>query len=79
MVRTSGGVIGAISVFGALSIAPRLGAASYISSIVAGTVAASLVLDHFGLVGFREFPISMARLSGAALVIAGMLIINYAR
>lgn len=71
-----GGVLGAISVLSALIIAPRLGAASYVSAIIVGTMAASLLLDHFGLVGYREHPINGIRLGGAALVVTGMLMIQ---
>jgi len=32
----------------------------------------SLVVDHFGWVGFREQPITPGRLAGVALVVAGV-------
>ena len=60
----------------ALIIAPRLGAASYVSAIIVGIMIASLLLDHFGLVGYREQPINAIRLGGAALVVIGMAMIQ---
>ena len=39
-------------------------------------MAASLVLDHFGLVGFREQPVGPLRLAGVALVVTGMIMIQ---
>ena len=41
-------LLGAFLVASTVVLAPRLGAASMIALIVAGQMAASLVLDHFG-------------------------------
>jgi uncharacterized membrane protein YdcZ (DUF606 family) len=35
----------------------------------------SLVIDHYGLLGFASQPANTARLAGVSLVIAGMLVI----
>jgi len=72
----TGGILGASYIFAAVVLAPRLGAATLIASIVAGQMLASLVLDHFGWVGFAPHPISPARLAGAMLVIAGVVLIR---
>ncbi|NIR31537.1 MAG: DMT family transporter [Gammaproteobacteria bacterium] len=71
-----GGVLGGTSVVSAILLAPRLGAAPYVSALLVGTVAASLVLDHFGLIGFREHPVNAWRLLGGALVVTGMLLVQ---
>ena len=55
-------------------IAPRLGAASLTILVVAGQLAMSLVLDHFGLVGFARRPLDPGRAAGVALVLAGALL-----
>jgi transporter family-2 protein len=36
----------------------------------------SLVLDHFGWVGFAQHPVSLPRLAGALLVVAGVALIR---
>ena len=72
----TGGLLGAIYIAGAVVLAPRLGAGTLIAAVVGGQMVASLVLDHFGLVGFPEHPISGARLLGAALVILGVVLIQ---
>jgi len=72
----TGGLLGAIYIAGAVVLAPRLGAGTLIAAVVGGQMVASLVLDHFGLVGFPEHPISGARLLGAALVIVGVVLIQ---
>jgi len=71
-----GGVLGATVVLSSIIVAPRLGAAGFVSAMVVGTVAASVIVDHFGLVGFREHPATLLRVLGGALVIVGMLLVQ---
>ena len=72
----SGGLIGAIYIAAVVVLAPRLGAGTLIAAVVGGQMLASLVLDHFGWVGFPEHPISGLRLLGAALVMLGVAMIQ---
>ena len=44
-----------------------------------GTVLASLLVDHFGLLAFKPQPISTPRLLGGAMVVIGMVLVNYRR
>jgi transporter family-2 protein len=74
-----GGIIGAFSVFGALNYAPKMGAAAYVSVTVLGIVSASLILDHFGAIGFQKHPITFGKLFGAGMVVCGMAIIQFQR
>jgi bacterial/archaeal transporter family-2 protein len=71
-----GGLIGAVYVAGAIVLAPRLGAATLIAAVVAGQMLASLVLDHFGWVGFEVHEVTPVRLAGAALIIAGVVLVQ---
>ena len=48
-----GGVIGAAFVFGALFVAPRIGASLFAAATIFGTAMASLAIDHYGLFGFH--------------------------
>lgn len=72
----SGGLLGAIYIVVAVVLAPRLGAATLIASVVCGQMLASLALDHFGWVGFPEHPVNPLRLLGAVLVVAGVILIR---
>jgi transporter family-2 protein len=72
----SGGLLGAIYIAAVVVLAPRLGAGTLIAAIVGGQMLASLVLDHFGWVGFPVHPISGLRLLGATLVILGVLLVQ---
>lgn len=71
-----GGLLGAVYITGAVVLAPRLGAATMIAAVVAGQMVASVVLDHFGWVGFERHPATPARLAGAVLVIIGVRLIQ---
>lgn len=72
-----GGPLGAIFVLAGAALAPRLGAAAFISAVVAGQLIFSLALDHFGLMNIPQQPLTAARLLGAALVFAGVLLVKY--
>jgi len=72
----SGGLLGAIYIALVVVLAPRLGAGTTIAAVVGGQMVASLLLDHFGWIGFPEHPISGLRLLGAGLVILGVALIQ---
>lgn len=71
-----GGLFGAAYVALAVVLAPRLGAATLTAAVVAGQMLASVALDHYGVAGFAEQPASAARLAGAALVVAGVVLVQ---
>jgi transporter family-2 protein len=72
----TGGVIGVGYVTASVVLAPRLGATAFIFLVVTGQLALSLALDHYGLFGYAVRPISLSRLVGFALMIAGVLLIS---
>jgi bacterial/archaeal transporter family-2 protein len=72
-----GGLLGAFYVAGSIVTAPRLGAVTLVAVLLAGQAAASLVVDHFGWVGFDENPVSAGRLAGIALVAAGVALVRF--
>ena len=71
-----GGLYGAFFVAIAAYAAPRIGLASLITIGVAGQIAAALWLDHIGALGLPREPISVGRLIGAILVIAGVVLVR---
>ncbi|OOG70008.1 DMT family transporter [Sinorhizobium sp. A49] len=73
-----GGAAGVIYITAALLLAPKLGAASFIVAVIAGQMAVSIVIDHYGLMGFPEKPVSVARLIGVGLIAGGMVITQLA-
>ena len=71
-----GGAYGAIYVGVAAYAAPRIGLASLITVGIAGQIVMALWLDHVGAFGLPREPISLARLGGALLVAAGVVLVR---
>ena len=74
----AGGLLGAFYVLGSVVSAPKLGAATLVAVILAGQAAASLLVDHFGWVGFEENPVTPGRLLGVLLVASGVALVRFA-
>lgn len=72
----TGGFFGAVFISIAILMVPRLGAATVLALIVVGQMTGSIVFDHFGLFGLPQQPASLVRLTGAALLIAGVVLIR---
>src|SRR6478752_6242127 len=72
----SGGLFGGIFILLAILLLPSLGAATLFSLVIAGQVLAAITLDHFGAFGLAQHPISTARMAGAVLLIAGVILIR---
>ena len=72
----TGGALGACFVFLAIVLAESLGAAVMVSLIIAGQMVASLLLDHYGLVGYARHPINPARIIGTVLLLSGVILIR---
>ena len=70
------GLLGAYFVTVMTFLAPRLGAATLIGFILAGQIGISLILDHFGLVGYAHKPVNWQRILGALLVGGGVFLIR---
>jgi transporter family-2 protein len=72
----AGGIAGASFVFLSIVAVQRLGAATLVAFVVAGQMAAALVMDHFGWLGLAEQGLSIWRVVGAVLLIAGVVLIR---
>ncbi len=72
----TGGLLGAVFVTTVTFLAPRLGATTMVGLIIAGQMLASVSLDHFGLLGYAERPLSLLRFVGVALLVGGVLLIR---
>ncbi|TPG80440.1 DMT family transporter [Pseudomonas arsenicoxydans] len=73
----AGGAFGVCFVALALMLVPKLGASGFIALALAGQVVASLVLDHFGLFGLVERHMTLPRVLGAVLLVAGVALIQF--
>jgi transporter family-2 protein len=72
----SGGVFGAAFILLAILLLPSLGAATLFALVIAGQVLAAVTLDHLGAFGLTPHPVGAARLAGAVLLIAGVVLIR---
>jgi transporter family-2 protein len=70
-----GGLLGAAYVAATTVLGPRLGAAALLALTLAGQMLAALAVDHYGVIGFPQSPVTPARVLGAALLVAGALLI----
>jgi len=72
----TGGILGALYVVSVIVLVPRLGSAVTFALIVAGQMGISLAIDQFGLFGLPRSPLSLARIGGGALLVAGVILIR---
>lgn len=72
----SGGVFGAIFIGLGIFLVPRLGAATFFALLIAGQMLGSVAFDHFGALGVPVHPVSAVRIAGAALLVAGVVLIR---
>jgi transporter family-2 protein len=70
-----GGLLGAAYAVTVVVLARELGAATLMALAVTGQLLCSVLLDHFGVLGFEVHPAGIGRLVGCALLVAGIALI----
>lgn len=70
-----GGIVGVVVVVVSLVAVRSLGAGGVTAATVAGMLAASVVIDHLGLLGVEPRPVSAAKIFGIALLAAGVMLV----
>jgi bacterial/archaeal transporter family-2 protein len=70
-----GGVLGAAYVFTALVTVSSIGAGGVAAATITGQLTASIVLDRLGVLGLEETPITLERVVGVLLLLAGTYLI----
>ncbi len=76
LISWTGGLLGAFFVATAVILVPKLGVALTFSLIVAGQMAVTLILDHYGFLGVPVREVSVFRLLGVVFIIAGVVLIR---
>ncbi|MBV9344652.1 MAG: DMT family transporter [Gammaproteobacteria bacterium] len=71
-----GGVLGVYYIVSSIIAGPRLGAAVLLALIVLGQLLTSLLVDHYGWLGFPRHPLTVWRAGGAVLLFLGVLLIS---
>lgn len=72
-----GGTLGAFFVAATVVLAPRIGAGAMVAFTLTGQLAASMLLDHFGLLGFPHIAFDGKRLLGVGLLAVGVYLIRF--
>lgn len=72
----AGGLLGATYITGNILLAPKLGAAALVGLVVAGQLVFSVLLDHYGWIGFEQHSAGLARIAGCALMLAGVFLVS---
>jgi transporter family-2 protein len=75
----TGGLLGVFFVWSTIFAVPRVGMSVMFPLVVAGQLAAAIVLEHFGLLGSPTQPVSWARVGGALLVVLGVMVLGVTR
>jgi transporter family-2 protein len=71
----TGGLLGAAYITSVLVTVRSLGAGGVVAATIAGQLAISVVVDHFGWLGVGKQPIDAARVIGIALLAAGTYLV----
>ena len=72
----AGGVLGGAYVTIATILIPRVGAAAVMAFLVAGQLLGGVLLDRIGFLGMAVREISLGRMAGAMLLVAGALLVR---
>jgi transporter family-2 protein len=71
------GALGACLVFAIAWLIPEVGAGTVMISLLAGQVLGGLILSHFGWLGSPVQPITLMKLAGVVVMIAGVLMTTW--
>ena len=69
-----GGVFVAIYILGMTWVAPRFGVGNAVAFVLLGQLISMALIDHFGWFGAAQFPITLQRIAGLALMTVGVFL-----
>ena len=71
-----GGVLSIASTMTGLLFARKMGSGTFTGLTVTASLLMSIVLDHFGLIGFKAHPASFFRITGGGLMVIGLWLVS---
>jgi len=74
--KYTGGLLGAFVVTVTLISVAQIGAGNMFVLIVAGQLVTAVLMDHFGVLGMKPNPVSMQKIFGICLLVAGAWLVN---
>jgi transporter family-2 protein len=72
----SGGLLSIVSTMAGLMLAEKMGSMFFTATTVTCSLVCSVLLDHFGWVGFEVHRVNPLRLVGCALLCAGLFLVS---
>ncbi|WP_295699568.1 DMT family transporter [Helicobacter mastomyrinus] len=72
-----GGFLGAFAVFGTILLSPKIGLANMFLLIILGQILTSSVLDHLGAFGLPIKSLSLHKIIGLLIIVAGLFVFFY--
>ncbi|MGI4743206.1 MAG: DMT family transporter [Janthinobacterium lividum] len=72
----TGGALGMVYIAAIVFSLQRVGAASLFALVVTGQLLTALLFDQLGLLGLVRSPLTLSRLAGALLLVAGAYLLN---
>ncbi|GJE39424.1 DMT family transporter [Methylobacterium persicinum] len=70
------GITGAVAVFAGLLFVDKVGAGAFNGLLITANLLTSVALDHFGWLGMKQVRAKPARLLGAGVMVAGIVLIS---
>ena len=70
-----GGLLGAFFVTSSVVVVSEIGAAGMVAMVITGQLISAVLLDHYGVLHAAQ-PVSVSRMAGVVLLIAGALLIT---
>ena len=68
------GVISAFFIVGTTFLVPKIGARTFFILLVSGQILMAIAISHFGLLESPQDPVTVKKMAGALLVIAGAVL-----
>lgn len=68
------GIISAFFIVGTTFLIPKVGARNFFILLVSGQILMAIVISHLGILESPQDPVTLKKLAGAALVIAGAVL-----
>lgn len=72
----TGGLLSIGSTVAGLTLAQKMGSGVFTGLSLTASLLMSIVLDQFGLLGFKTHPVSALRLTGSGLMVVGIWLIT---
>src|ERR1022692_4794934 len=71
-----GGLLSIVSTMAGMMLAEKMGSMFFTATTVTCSLVCSVLLDHFGWVGFEVHRVNPLRLVGCALLLAGLFLVS---